>query len=112
MRTPFGPTADRPLEKMRRQPGERITKRGFARAVRANDRHEFPLIHLQTDILQGGHFRHWIFICHVLQVYKSHSFIAIEMMPRSISTQRIILSEYRSGISCREGVMCLEVEPR
>src|SRR5258706_1817573 len=97
---------------MRRKPGERITKRGLARAVRANDRHEFPFIHLQTDILQGGYFRQWIFICDVLQVYESHSFIAIEMMTSSISTQRIILSEERSGISCREVFIFLDVKPR
>src|SRR5215216_26633 len=97
---------------MRDEPCQGITERGFARTVWTNHGDKLALRHLQADILQCWRIGERIFVCDVVQIYDSHIRNASEATTSRTSIQRMNLSEFVSGISCREVFACVDVKPR
>src|SRR5919108_3411014 len=97
---------------MRHKSGQGITKRGFSRAVRPNQGHEFAFLHGQVDILQNRRIRQRILVGDVLQVYDRHNRRTRVRMTNAIRIDRIILSVPVSGISRKNVFGRVDVKPR
>src|SRR5215212_7350047 len=97
---------------MRHKASKGIAQCRFPSAVTTDDCHKFTLLYLQVDVLQSGRISQWVFISDVLQVYDSHNLRRIERMTRPIRTQRSALSRLVSGISYKDVLARVEVNPR